>query len=126
MPDCGVVRPATNSVAATRTARPRTPVSTSQCSRPSGLRAGARRLEREGGRPFSIQRNTVAPGGLDDDFNADLFAEMPGARDYIKGNTALGRIGMPTDVAGVIAFLCREEAGFVSGATINVDGGYHL
>lgn len=73
-----------------------------------------------------ITVNTVAPGGLDDDFNADLFAEMPGARDYLKGNTALGRIGMPTDVAGVIAFLCREEAGFISGATLNVDGGYHL
>ncbi|MEM9057463.1 MAG: SDR family oxidoreductase [Pseudomonadota bacterium] len=77
-----------------------------------------------GGRGITV--NTVAPGGLDDDFNADLFDEMPQARDYIRGNTALGRIGMPNDVAGVIEFLCRPEASFVSGATINVDGGYHL
>ncbi len=73
-----------------------------------------------------ITVNTIAPGGLDDDFNADLFHEMPQARDYIRGNTALGRIGLPSDVAGVIEFVCRPEAGFVSGATINVDGGYHL
>ncbi len=77
-----------------------------------------------GGRGITV--NTVAPGGLDDDFNADLFEEMPQARDYIRGNTALGRIGMPKDVAGVIEFLCRPEASFISGATINVDGGYHL
>ncbi|MEO1203284.1 MAG: SDR family oxidoreductase, partial [Pseudomonadota bacterium] len=73
-----------------------------------------------------ITVNAVAPGGLDDDFNAELFEEMPQARDYIRGNTALGRIGMPKDVAGVIAFLCRPEAGFVSGSVVNVDGGYHL
>ena len=77
-----------------------------------------------GGRGITV--NTVAPGGLDDDFNADLFEEMPQARDYIRGNTALGRIGMPGDVAGAIEFLCRPEAGFINGATINVDGGYHL
>ncbi len=77
-----------------------------------------------GGRGITV--NTIAPGGLDDDFNADLFEEMPQARDYIRGNTALGRIGLPDDVAGAIEFLCRPEAGFISGATINVDGGYHL
>ncbi len=73
-----------------------------------------------------ITVNTVAPGGLDDDFNAELFEQMPQARDYLRDNTALGRIGMPGDVAGVIEFLCGPGAGFVSGATINVDGGYHL
>ena len=75
---------------------------------------------------LGITVNAVAPGGLDDDFNAELFEQMPQARDYIRGNTALGRIGMPDDVAGVIAFLCRPEAGFISGAVVNVDGGYHL
>ena len=77
-----------------------------------------------GGRGITV--NAVAPGGLDDDFNGPLFEAMPQARDFITGNTALGRIGVPTDIAGVIAFLCRPEAGFVSGAVIPVDGGYHL
>ncbi len=72
-----------------------------------------------------ITVNAVSPGGLDDDFNAPLFAMMP-AKDYIKANTALARIGVPTDVSGVIAFLCRPEASFISGAVLPVDGGYHL
>jgi NAD(P)-dependent dehydrogenase (short-subunit alcohol dehydrogenase family) len=72
-----------------------------------------------------ITVNAVAPGGLDDDFNAPLFAMMP-AKDYIKSNTAVDRVGVPKDVGGVIAFLCSPEASFVSGAVINIDGGYHL
>jgi NAD(P)-dependent dehydrogenase (short-subunit alcohol dehydrogenase family) len=72
-----------------------------------------------------ITVNAVAPGGLDDDFNAPLFAMMP-AKDYITANTAVARIGVPKDVAGVVAFLCSPDASFVSGAVINIDGGYHL
>jgi NAD(P)-dependent dehydrogenase (short-subunit alcohol dehydrogenase family) len=72
-----------------------------------------------------ITVNSVAPGGLDDDFNAPLFAMMP-AKDYITANTAVARIGVPKDVGGVIAFLCSPEASFVSGAVVNIDGGYHL
>lgn len=72
-----------------------------------------------------ITVNAVAPGGLDDDFNAPLFAMMP-AKDYIKANTAVGRVGMPRDVGGVIAFLCSPQASFVSGAVLAIDGGYHL
>ncbi len=72
-----------------------------------------------------ITVNAVAPGGLDDDFNAPLFAMMP-AKDYIKANTSVGRVGVPRDVGGVIAFLCSPEASFVSGAVLNIDGGYHL
>ncbi|HZH96575.1 MAG TPA: SDR family oxidoreductase, partial [Flavisolibacter sp.] len=74
-----------------------------------------------------ITVNAVAPGGLDDDFNAPLFNNIfPAARDYIKSNTAVGRIGMPNDIGKTIAFLCSEEASFISGAVIPIDGGYHL
>jgi NAD(P)-dependent dehydrogenase (short-subunit alcohol dehydrogenase family) len=72
-----------------------------------------------------ITVNAVAPGGLDDDFNAPLFAMMP-AKDFIKAHTAVGRIGLPRDVGGVIAFLCSPRASFVSGAVLSIDGGYHL
>jgi NAD(P)-dependent dehydrogenase (short-subunit alcohol dehydrogenase family) len=72
-----------------------------------------------------ITANAVAPGGLDDDFNAPLFAMMP-AKDFIKANTAVDRVGIPKDVGGVIAFLCSPEASFISGAVLNIDGGYHL
>ncbi|MEM8839820.1 MAG: SDR family oxidoreductase [Pseudomonadota bacterium] len=78
-----------------------------------------------GGRKITV--NAVAPGGLDDDFNAKLFNEIiPGARDYIAGATALGRVGLPDDVSGVIGFLCEPKAGFVTGAVIPVDGGFKL
>jgi NAD(P)-dependent dehydrogenase (short-subunit alcohol dehydrogenase family) len=73
-----------------------------------------------------ITVNAVAPGGLDDDFNAPLFHAMPPARNHIVQNTALGHIGMPKDVSGVIAFLCSPDASFMSGAIVNIDGGYHL
>ncbi|HZF65163.1 MAG TPA: SDR family oxidoreductase [Chitinophagaceae bacterium] len=74
-----------------------------------------------------ITVNAVAPGGLDDDFNAPLFNVIfPPAREYIKSNTAVGRLGMPKDIGHVIAFLCSEEASFISGAVIPIDGGYHL
>ncbi len=77
--------------------------------------------------PRNITVNAVAPGGLDDDFNAELFDEVfPPARDYIRSNTAVGRIGMPDDVSGVIAFLAGPAAAFISGAVLPVDGGYHL
>jgi NAD(P)-dependent dehydrogenase (short-subunit alcohol dehydrogenase family) len=72
-----------------------------------------------------ITVNAVAPGGLDDDFNAPLFAMMP-AKDYIKANTAVDRVGVPRDISSVIAFLCSPQAAFVSGAVLPVDGGYHL
>jgi NAD(P)-dependent dehydrogenase (short-subunit alcohol dehydrogenase family) len=74
-----------------------------------------------------ITVNAIAPGGLDDDFNAPLFNHIfPAARDYIKSNTAVGRIGMPNDIGNTIAFLCSDEASFISGAVIPIDGGYHL
>ncbi len=74
-----------------------------------------------------ITVNAVAPGGLDDDFNAVLFNEiMPQARDYIASSTAVGRVGLPNDIGNVIAFLCTNEASFISGAVLPVDGGYHL
>jgi NAD(P)-dependent dehydrogenase (short-subunit alcohol dehydrogenase family) len=72
-----------------------------------------------------ITVNAVAPGGLDDDFNAPLFAMMP-AKDHIKANTAVARVGVPNDVGSVIAFLCSPQASFISGAVLPIDGGYHL
>lgn len=74
----------------------------------------------------NITVNAVAPGGLDDDLNSGLFEQMSEAKDFISSNTALGRIGKPNDISGVIAFLCTNEASFINGAVIPIDGGYHL
>lgn len=67
--------------------------------------------------PRQITANAVAPGSLDDDFNTKLFDEIiPGARDHIAGSTALGRVGLPEGVSGVIGFLRDPKAGFITGA----------
>ena len=77
--------------------------------------------------PRGVRVNAVAPGGLDDDFNATLFDDlMPAARDYLRSNTALGRIGVPSDIGEVVAFLAGDAAGFITGAVLPVDGGYRL
>ena len=70
--------------------------------------------------------NAIAPGGLDNEFNGDLFQRMPQARGYIASNTALGRMGRSDDVGGVVAFLCADQAAFINGNVVAVDGGYHL
>ena len=44
-------------------------------------------------------------------------------REAILGATPLGRLGEPEDVAGAVAFLCSEDAAFVTGAVLSVDGG---
>ena len=58
-----------------------------------------------------------------------LIPESSKFRIYARGlfsSTALGRIGKPNDIGGVIAFLCTDEASFIDGAIIPIDGGYHL
>ncbi len=76
--------------------------------------------------PRQITVNAVSPGALDTDFNKGLFEEMPGAKDYIASITALGRVGAAQDAAGVIAFLCTDEACWITGQRLEVSGGAYL
>ncbi len=68
-----------------------------------------------------IRVNSVAPGWVDTDINKGL------PRDFIKNETekiALKRWGRPEDIAGAVLFLCSEDASFITGTTLVVDGGY--
>jgi 3-oxoacyl-[acyl-carrier protein] reductase len=72
--------------------------------------------------PRSITVNLVNPGPTDTDLNP---ADGPGAAT-ITGFTALGRYAEPDDVAATVAFLAGPQAGYITGATVNVDGGFTI
>jgi len=85
--------------------------------REAGLIGLTRSRRKELG-PRGIRVNLVAPGVIDT--GAELSAE---ARARYEGMTALRRLGDPADVAAVVCFLASDLAGYLTGATIQVDGG---
>lgn len=73
-----------------------------------------------------IRVNVVAPGAIATDFRGGAIRDNPDMRKYIGSQTALGRVGEPEDVGGVIASLCSEEMGWVNAQRIEVSGGLML
>jgi 3-oxoacyl-[acyl-carrier protein] reductase len=68
----------------------------------------------------NIRVNAVAPGLIE----TAMTEKMPDeAREYLLKQAALGRLGKPEDVSGVVTFLCSEAAGYITGQTLVVDGG---
>jgi 3-oxoacyl-[acyl-carrier protein] reductase len=70
-----------------------------------------------------ITCNAVAPGFVETDMTGDLPAEF---REYVTKNAPAGRLGTPTDIAPAVAFLASEEAAYITGQTLVVDGGLTL
>lgn len=68
----------------------------------------------------NITVNLVQPGPIDTDMNPDNtpFAEI------VKKSVALGRYGKPEEIASAVAFLASQEASYITGATLTVDGGF--
>ena len=71
--------------------------------------------------PKGILVNTVQPGPI----NTEMNPEDDQKADQMRLQTALGRFGQPHEVAGVVAFLAGPDATYMTGATINVDGGWN-
>lgn len=74
--------------------------------------------------PRGIRVNAVAPGVIDTDMSN--FTKTEEGRATVQGMQALKRIGQPGDVASVIAFLASDDARWITGDTIHVDGGSKL
>jgi 3-oxoacyl-[acyl-carrier protein] reductase len=74
--------------------------------------------------PRGVRVNAVAPGVIDTDMSN--FTKTEEGRAVVMGMQTLKRIGQPADVASVIAFLASDEARWITGETIAVDGGSKL
>ncbi len=90
-----------------------------------GIEVLTRYIARELG-ARKITANIVAPGAIATDFGGGAVRDNQDVNNMISGLTALGRVGLPDDIGGVVAFLCSEEAGWINGQRIEVSGGIFL
>jgi 3-oxoacyl-[acyl-carrier protein] reductase len=70
-----------------------------------------------------VTANAVAPGFIDTDMTAVLPAEV---KEKLLATIPLKRFGMPDDVAAAVRFLCSEEAGYITGHVLDVNGGMYM
>ena len=88
----------------------------------AGIRGLTQSMAKELG-PSGIRVNCVEPGVIDTEMNAALDEET---RLALADETPLCRIGTPQEVASVVAFLAGEDASFMTGQIIGVDGGFAI
>jgi len=88
----------------------------------AGLEGFSRALAREvGSRAITV--NTVAPGFID----TDMTRELPEAqREALTAQIPLARLGKPEEIAQAVAFLASDEAAYITGATLPVNGGLYM
>lgn len=75
--------------------------------------------------PSGIRVNAVAPGFIETPFTAEALAKDE-VRNWLLERTPLGRVGKPEDVANGVAFLASDEASWVTGTTLFIDGGWTI
>jgi NAD(P)-dependent dehydrogenase (short-subunit alcohol dehydrogenase family) len=72
--------------------------------------------------PYNIRVNTLTPGGIDGPNMAPLLAD-PEIREMILQKQLISRLGRPEDTAAAAAFLCSDEASYITGVSLVIDGG---
>ncbi len=88
----------------------------------SGIHGFTKALAQEGAR-FGITVNAIAPGYID----TDMVAAVPtDVLAKIVAKIPVGRLGQASEIARGVAFLVGEEAGFVTGSTLSINGGQHM
>lgn len=91
------------------------------CASKGGVRMLMRDLAVELG-PLGITVNNVAPGAISTPINTALLENKPKLNALLK-NIPLGRLGSVDDVAGLVAYLASDAAGYINGSTLVIDGG---
>ena len=76
--------------------------------------------------PQRIRVNAVIPGPVETPMTTPVWDAMPGLRESLGARIPLGRIGTPADVARAVAWLASDEAEWVTGALLPVDGGLEV
>ena len=88
----------------------------------SGIHGFTKALAQEGAR-FGVTVNAIAPGYIDTDMVAAVPEDVLGK---IVARIPVGRLGKADEIARGVAFLCDENAGFVTGSTLSINGGQHM
>jgi len=88
----------------------------------SGIHGFTKALAQEGAK-FGITANALAPGYIDTDM---VSAVPPEVLAKIVAKIPVGRLGQASEIARAVAFLVSEEAGFITGSTMSVNGGQHM
>ena len=88
----------------------------------SGIHGFTKALAQEGAR-FGITVNAIAPGYIDTDMVA---AVPPPVLEKIVAKIPVGRLGQAEEIARGVSFLCSDNAAFVTGSTMSINGGQHM
>ncbi|MEL0154999.1 acetoacetyl-CoA reductase [Sphingopyxis sp.] len=88
----------------------------------SGIHGFTKALAQEGAKK-GVTVNAIAPGYIDTDMVA---AVPPAVLEKIVAKIPVGRLGHAEEIARGVAFLCSEDAGFVTGSTMSINGGQHM
>ena len=88
----------------------------------AGIEAMSRSLARELG-SRNINVNCVAPGFIETDMTKEI---SEGNEDFLSSQIPLGRLGKPNEIAEVVNFLSSEQANYITGQTIHVNGGLYM
>jgi len=76
--------------------------------------------------PHGINCNAVLPGAILTDINRAVLQEGDPLSKRFKTRIPLGRVGQPADIADVVAFLCSDDARYMNGSEVLVDGGMYV
>ncbi|EJQ47444.1 hypothetical protein IEE_01448 [Bacillus cereus BAG5X1-1] len=92
----------------------------------AGVLAMTKTLAVEWGRKYGIRVNAIAPGPIERTGGADkLWISEEMAKRTIQ-SVPLGRLGTPEEIAGLAYYLCSDEAAYINGTCMTMDGGQHL